>query len=537
ASTGDLVRTLEHRNGWHRDTAARLLYERRSTDSVPDLERLARSSTLPEGRMHALYALAALDRLTSATVLEALGDAHPRVREHAVRLAERHTQEASVLDALAALTTDADGRVRYQLAFTLGEFPSSPVRDLALAELARRDGGEAYPRAAILSSLAHGAGRVLAALVEPRDRDPADPQMIESLGFHLGRLSNAADVSAVEQAIVRLGGPGSGSAQRLLAGYFAGRAKGSRVAAESLPPALAAARGALLEAARVTALDDGAADGQRVAAIRRLSLGAFADSRSAFETLLESRQPQPVQNAAVDAVVATGAPEVGDWLLDHWAAMSPKVRAAAAGALFTREPWVVALLDAVEAGRVPLADFDPAQVRQLAARPEPAIRERYERLSARVATSPRQEVLAAYQPALALSGDAEKGQTVFAKNCSQCHRVDGVGHEIGPSLAAFKTRGPEAILLNMLDPNREVNPLYVNYVAVLNDGRTLTGMIADETATSITLKRAENASDTITRSEIESLTSTGRSIMPEGMEQQIDRQGVADLLAYLMATP
>ena len=274
-----------------------------------------------------------------------------------------------------------------------------------------------------------------------------------------------------------------------------------------------------------------------MAAISRLSLGTFAESRAAFEVLLESRQPQPTQSAAVDAVVATGAPEVGEWLLARWATMSPKVRSGAAGALFTREPWVVALLDAIRDGRVPLADFDPAQIRQLAGRTEPAIVERYERLSARVATSPRQEVLVAYQPALAMSGNPEQGKAVFAKNCSQCHRVDGAGHEIGPNLAAFKTRGAEAILLNMLDPNREVNPLYVNYVAVLNDGRTLTGMVAEETATSITLKRGENASDTITRSEIESLTSTGRSIMPEGLEQQVDLQGVANLLAYLMATP
>jgi hypothetical protein len=56
-------------------------------------------------------------------------------------------------------------------------------------------------------------------------------------------------------------------------------------------------------------------------------------------------------------------------------------------------------------------------------------------------------------------------------------------------------------------------------------------------ATSITLNRAENASDTIMRSEIETLSSTGRSIMPEGMEQQIDPQRVAELLTYLPATP
>ena len=114
-----------------------------------------------------------------------------------------------------------------------------------------------------------------------------------------------------------------------------------------------------------------------MAAISRLSLGTVAESRAAFEVLLESRQPQPTQSAAVDAVVATGAPEVGEWLLARWATMSPKVRSGAAGALFTREPWVVALLDAIRDGRVPLADFDPAQIRQLAGRTEPAIVERY----------------------------------------------------------------------------------------------------------------------------------------------------------------
>lgn len=538
-STAELVRTLGHRNGWHRDTAARLLSERRPADAVPELERLVRDAELPEGRMHAMYVLAALDGLSSTTVLHALGDAHPRVREHAVRLAERHNTEASVLGSLAAIAADSDPRVRYQLAFSLGEFPSHPVRDQALADLARRDGAETYPRAAILSSLSQGAARVLAALVNSRDDGgpAADPQMIEGLGYHVGRQARLEDVAAIEQTLATLGGPGAVYSQPLLVGYFSGRAKATQPNAASLPPALAAARSALLEVARATSLDDAAAEGNRVAAISRLSLGTFAESRAAFEVLLESRQPQPTQSAAVDAVVATGAPEVGEWLLARWATMSPKVRSGAAGALFTREPWVVALLDAIRDGRVPLADFDSAQIRQLAGRTEPAILERYERLSARVATSPRQEVLVAYQPALAMSGNPEQGKAVFAKNCSQCHRVDGAGHEIGPNLAAFKTRGAEAILLNMLDPNREVNPLYVNYVAVLNDGRTLTGMVAEETATSITLKRGENASDTITRSEIESLTSTGRSIMPEGLEQQVDLQGVANLLAYLMATP
>jgi putative heme-binding domain-containing protein len=112
--------------------------------------------------------------------------------------------------------------------------------------------------------------------------------------------------------------------------------------------------------------------------------------------------------------------------------------------------------------------------------------------------------------------------------------LENVGNEIGPSLASFRTRGPEAILVNVLDPNREVNPQYVNYLLVTADGRSVTGMIASETANSVTLRRAENATDTVERADIEELRSSGMSIMPEGLEKQIDPAAMADLLAYLL---
>ncbi len=99
----------------------------------------------------------------------------------------------------------------------------------------------------------------------------------------------------------------------------------------------------------------------------------------------------------------------------------------------------------------------------------------------------------------------------------------------------MKNRGAEAILVNLLDPSREVNPQYVNYVVETDDGRTLTGMIAAETATSVTLKRGEGATDTVLRLNIAQMQSTGMSIMPEGLEKQLDKQAMADLIAYLMS--
>ena len=125
-------------------------------------------------------------------------------------------------------------------------------------------------------------------------------------------------------------------------------------------------------------------------------------------------------------------------------------------------------------------------------------------------------------------------RTLFRKHCAVCHKVEGFGHEIGPNLATIKTRGAETILVNVLDPNREVNPQYLNYVVLTEDGRAMTGMISSETATSVTLRRAESASDTVLRIDIDQLKSTGLSIMPEGMEETIDKQSMADIIAYLM---
>jgi putative heme-binding domain-containing protein len=123
---------------------------------------------------------------------------------------------------------------------------------------------------------------------------------------------------------------------------------------------------------------------------------------------------------------------------------------------------------------------------------------------------------------------------VFRKTCVACHKLEGVGTDLAPNLAAVKARGAEFILFNVLDPSREVNPQYVNYVLITDDGRSMTGMIASETATSVTLRRAEGATDTVPRDNIEQLQSTGLSLMPEGLEQQVDKQSMADLIAYLL---
>ena len=226
---------------------------------------------------------------------------------------------------------------------------------------------------------------------------------------------------------------------------------------------------------------------------------------------------------------------MADIILNAWAGLTPQVRAQAVEALFSRTSWIARLLDAVEAGSFNPKNLDSTRVRALQSHGDADIRERAGTLLAGLALGSRQDVVDAYQDVLAMTGDRDRGKALFAENCSKCHRLQGVGHEVGPDLSTVAQAGPDKILVNVLDPNREVNPQYVNYTIETGDWESHSGIIASETATSITMKRADGETDTILRVDIESVKSDNLSIMPEGWEQTIDKQGLADLIAYLTA--
>ena len=123
----------------------------------------------------------------------------------------------------------------------------------------------------------------------------------------------------------------------------------------------------------------------------------------------------------------------------------------------------------------------------------------------------------------------------FEAQCSKCHRYRDVGQSVGPDLATLTSKTPQSLLTAILDPNSAVEDKYVQYLAVTVDGRTLTGLIANETGNSLTLRGAEAREEVVLRKDLVSLTSSGLSQMPEGLEKDLEVQALADLIAYLMA--
>lgn len=535
ATTAELVALLEHPNGWHRDTASRLLYQRQDRAAVAPLQKLAAGSRSPLGRVHALYTLDGLKALRADEVLPALSDADAHVREHAVRLAERFEDQPAVRAKLERLAEDPELRVRYQLSFSLGSVQGEmPGR--VLAQLTLRDGADSWVRLAILSSAANHAGEVFHRLsADQKFRNSAPGRtFLAALAVQIGAANRVSEVAAVVKAIDGLPEAEQALAREIVRSLVSRQPAAARTRLDSVAGGRAGeVLKDLLREARTTAANEKGTPEERAAAVRTLGLEAFADVRPLFSELLKLRQPQPVQSAALETLARFDDPAVAALLLDAWPGLSPRLRATALETCFARPIWIAAFLDAVEKAQVKPADVDPARIALLQASADAGIRARASKLFAGTTLSKRQDVVTAYQKALQIKGDASRGKAVFKKDCSACHRLEGVGETIGADLLGIRDRGLEAVMLNILDPNREVKPQFLSYFLAADSGRIVTGMITAETANSITIRRADGTSETILRVNIEELRSTGLSFMPEGLEKQIDTAAMADLLAYL----
>jgi putative heme-binding domain-containing protein len=192
---------------------------------------------------------------------------------------------------------------------------------------------------------------------------------------------------------------------------------------------------------------------------------------------------------------------------------------------------------AIAAGAMPAADLERQTAATLWSFPDAAVRSLAVDVLGPEPPANREPLVVSYRASLPRQGDAVAGKAIFRQQCAACHRVDGEGREIGPALSAVKTRGPEAFLLGILDPNREALPGYLAHAAVTGDGRVVTGIVVAQSDGSVTLRTADGTDTTIPRDDLESFTNTKRSLMPEGFEKTIDARGMADLIAYLMSAP
>ncbi|MGB7345339.1 MAG: PVC-type heme-binding CxxCH protein [Pirellulaceae bacterium] len=539
STTTELVELLTHPNAWHRETASRLLFARQDKSANAKLRQIVAEPNQPLGAMHSLYVLHGLNSLTENTLSQAIQHDHPQVRRHAIRLVDRLGLAQEMADRILPTAKDPSVAVRVETAYALGSI-QHPKRDYALAGIVGRD-RSIWTRIAVQSATEKSAAELFTILlINSRFRGDEANAFLSDLAAQICRQDSKSQLWVALNAVGLV--PDEDAAFLLpLVGQLLHRRPIPRSAA-----AVLASEGYLddmdqrlpkmIQQVKRFATDERSSIEARTAAINSLAFGAFRDVGGTLKDLVNEQQPHDIQKAAMLTLCRFDDPQVAENLITAWAALSPMLRSAAMECLLSRPERTIALFDAIDRDEIKRSDIPLARLKLLTNSKQNAIAIRAKTYLATAGTGRRQEVVDAHESVLQTKGDVDRGQAVFKKNCAACHKVDGLGNELGPNLAAMKNRGAKAILVNVLDPSREVNPQYLNYVALSTDGRTLSGMITSETANSITLSRGEGATDTILRSEIETLQSTGVSIMPEGLEDAIDKQSMADLIAYLMQT-
>ena len=536
-SAAELVEALDHPSGWVRDAAQQMLVERNADGVERWLEETARSHEQGVARLHALCVLGVVGKLPAGVIERALGDADAAVRRWALRWAEQPGRQSPELVAPAAkLATDADVQVRLQLACSLGQWESSAAAE-ALARLVAED--DPYIRAAVVSSAIPHFEAVVKACANALPAGGLwDGLMATAMGLErrsamAALLGAVIGVESVEQMQALARWLDMLAAKGLTPEKLAAKAPEDELAGQirRLPTAYAAARKVLRDPTRL------GISGSAAAVLLGCEATLWEADREVLSALLSPQAPGEVQAAAVKAVARMGdkagfatAPAV---LLRGWKGHSPALRAGIVDALVARPEWAVELLGAVEDGRVSVVEIDTARRERLLKHSSAQVKAKAKGVFGGGPSSSREQVVAEHRPVLELKGDAKRGLKPFTVHCATCHRVGGVGQDLGPNLASVRAWTAEAMLTAILDPDKAVEPRYVSYTATLKGGAQVFGIVTAEAAGSIKLKGLDGQEVAVLRSDLASLESSGRSLMPLGLESAMSRQEIADVIEYV----
>jgi putative heme-binding domain-containing protein len=425
------------------------------------------------------------------------------------------------------------------LALSLGEWDDSRAA-VALAGLAQKDSTNADMVVAIKSSASRRPAELFAAMA----RSGIQPGPSEGLIGHLVLLTaGQRDGKQLQQILAALSQPaelnGRHASWQLSAFGQCLRELERNSRTEPFDEALRSARAmspALIASARALAADDKAPVADRISGLGLLGIGAEGEKQDSvpLAALLNPRVPLDLQTAALIRLGQLRSDAVATAILQVWPVLSPALRQQSLDVILRRPVWIRELLEAVQKKAMTSSELGASVRQRLLAQRDESLRGTARRLLAEADSSSRSNVVIRYLSAVtAAHGDGGRGAALFGQHCAVCHKLRGEGQGAAPDLASVVDRSPERMLIAILDPNRAVEDRYVNYVARVRGGDEFSGMLASENANSVTLVGAGGGRETILRSDLESLTSTKLSLMPEGFEQFLTPQDIADLLAHI----
>ena len=492
ATLGQLVKNLSSTNAWIRETSSRLLFERKNLTSEPLLNRVLSTGDSHLGRLHALHALAGLGKLAPTHLLSAMDDEPPSMREHATRLAEAlidNGKSSELRNALLDLRKDPSARVRFQLALSLGAL-NVPGEVSTLVDLLQGDSGDRWIQTATVAALSTQSTN---AFSELKNRG-ADQERI---------LEFAADLQR--------NGSGLKDCSPEILDY-------------------------LKEVAKDLSGTDSLSSAKRLEVTRLL---AKLDPSAAHKPLMRllAEQNESLRHGALQELISLNSDGLAKTILELWKDLSPRSRDEVLAFLLKGGSKSGLLLSSIENGKIAVRDLPANRIKSLRELNDASLRVRAVKLLGPIPSiNPkltRAKVIESYLPSLKMQGVSARGEIIYSQRCASCHRGSTQGFAFGPDLVTMKAHGAEKLLTNLIDPSREIAADFVAY-QVRTGKETLLGLLANETTSHLTIRFPFGKSVTLERKDVHRMKSHGASIMPAGLEEGLDHQSMADLLAFLV---
>jgi putative heme-binding domain-containing protein len=571
-SDSQLIERLNSPNIYFRDVAQRILCERGDPEARPKLERLVADPTATrKARMHALWSLVGSGSLSVEFHQALLAHSDPTFRAWGVRAAGNLGRiDSTLLQQVVSMAHDPAAEVRLQVAIAARKINGIDAVRVLVEVLATSGDDKLIPHVVWqnLHPLMEDHAPAFLQLISTDDvkHSPAVSALMPRVIDRVLGARHPAAIAALVSMLSLDAKSDPGALQKCLAALTT-KLENREITADQLAPlrpqleacvkqfmarpsgdplrvnaVLLAATwrdpDALAVARTLLASNDQPAE-RRARAFETLVAAEDSSLETSALALLAGGKSSPVElrGAALDSLARLDAPWVARAVLASYAQLESELKPKAIELLTERRGWSEQLLDAIGRQEIPASALNANQVRQLLLRGDATLAEKVAARwgSVRDQRDPkREEVIDQMRVFLRhATGDANRGREVFKRVCGQCHKLHGEGQDVGPDITLNGRNSFEQLLSNVFDPSLVVGSAYQARTVVTEDGRVLTGLVAEESDARVVLKTQGGKLETIARGDVAEMTTSRLSLMPEDLEKQLKPQELADLFALL----
>lgn len=561
ASSAKLVEFLEHPNRWHRQTALRLLGDRKDRSVLP---KLASNLKRDEGQLalESLWATYQIGGLKALLATNPLEHANPQVRKWAFRLIcdDRQLPNSLKQSVPRFASLESNVEARTQIASSAKRLPANECLAL-VKELLVHESDTSDPYQPLLLWWA----------IESKCDDPDRiVQFIDSTeGFWSNRI--VADHIAT-RLVKRFTLPGTNRdflalASILTSARQANPALAKKMLAEMetttktltnlvfpdpLLKVIIELGGASLELQvrqndmksvrlAVQKVSEPKTDAkQRVRLIRALGDIRYREGVDLFLTLLEKEKDVAIQIACLESLRSYDSPVIGSNIVKLTPNMPTDSFVVAESVLISRPAWTTSLLNAVETNKISKDRISKTTPRRMLFHGTPeiiaSVKKVFGDVQGATGEALRVKIDTYFKELQAGEGSPYEGKKLFVKNCSKCHRLYQNGGDIGPNLTAYQRNDLKLMLLHVVNPNAEIREGFENIMFALDDGRVVSGFIKEEGNRQVVVRTAEGIDVRLDKETIENQKAVPNSLMPTGLLDELTAQQRRDLFAFLRST-